>query len=222
VVGEPLARQRDFVAACLHAEGLLAQADAEPALVAGVSERLDACLHAELLPGLRLGALAPTQLRAEMSFHFALDGAAMSTLRRACARHGAEDLLPSHLPAAALVGQMTGKIDLVLQHAGRFHVLDYKSNFLGERLDDYAPARLDAAMDAHAYRFQALLYSVALQRYLRQRLPDYSAAVHLGDVLYLFVRAVGVAPGAGVWRQRFDPALLDAVDAVLGGAGAQA
>jgi len=97
-------------------------------------------------------------------------------------------------------------------------VLDYKSNFLGERLADYAPAALTAAMDAHAYRFQALLYSVALQRYLRQRLPGYDAGRHLGEAIYLFVRGVGLGPDAGVWRQRFSPALLDAVDAVFAAA----
>ena len=44
----------------------------------------------------------------------------------------------------------------------------------------------------------------------------YVRAQHLGDAIYLFVRACGLAPDAGVWRQRFDDALIDAVDAALG------
>ena len=73
-------------------------------------------------------------------------------------------------------------------------------------------------MDHSDYRFQALLYTVALQRYLRQRLPDYRREVHLGDAWYLFLRAVGtdaMHPDNGVWRHRFEGGLLDAVDAAL-------
>ena len=68
-----------------------------------------------------------------------------------------------------LRGLMTGKIDLVFEHAGRFHVLDYKGNWLGERLADYAGDALRAAMDHSHYRLQALLYTVAVHRLLRQR-----------------------------------------------------
>ena len=40
------------------------------------------------------------------------------------------------------------------------------------------------------YPLQALLYGVALHRYLRWRLPGYDPAEHLGGVLYLFVRGM--------------------------------
>ena len=40
------------------------------------------------------------------------------------------------------------------------------------------------------YPLQALLYSVALHRYLRWRIPGYSPEVHLGGVLYLFIRGM--------------------------------
>ncbi len=48
-----------------------------------------------------------------------------------------------------------------------------------------------------------------------------TGATALGEAIYLFVRAVGIAPDAapraGIWTQRFDDALIDAVDAVLAG-----
>src|SRR5690606_34196094 len=118
-----------------------------------------------------------------------------------------------------IAGLLTGKIDLVFRHAGRFHVLDYKGNHLGDRLSDYAPQALGERMDEHHYRFQALLYTVAVDRYLRQRLRgNYRREEHLGECFYLFVRAAGLAPGAGVWRHRFGDDLLDAVGEVLAGA----
>ena len=52
------------------------------------------------------------------------------------------------------------------------------------------PDRLPAAMAEHHYPLQALLYAVALHRYLRWRLPGYDPAVHLGGAAYLFVRGM--------------------------------
>ena len=46
--------------------------------------------------------------------------------------------------------------------------------------------------DAH-YGLQALLYTVALHRYLRWRLADYDPDRHLAGVLYLFLRGMGGA-----------------------------
>ena len=40
------------------------------------------------------------------------------------------------------------------------------------------------------YPLQALLYGVALHRYLRWRLPGYDPATHLGGVAYLFLRGM--------------------------------
>jgi exodeoxyribonuclease V beta subunit len=138
----------------------------------------------------------------------------MRQLRAACALHGEPDLVPHGSPQV-LRGLMNGKIDLVFQHEGRFHVLDYKSNFLGEHLSSYAPDALSVEMERHAYRFQALLYTVAVDRYLRQRMPGYRRRDHLGEAIYLFVRAVGLAPHSGIWTHRFDDALIEAVDAVF-------
>ena len=92
---------------------------------------------------------------------------------------------------------------------------------------DYRPAAMAAAMvDAH-YPLQALLYSVALHRYLRWRQPGYDPERHLGGVLYLFVRGMcgpledpnvdaGV-PGVFEWRPPASlvTALSDALDGRL-------
>jgi exodeoxyribonuclease V beta subunit len=74
-------------------------------------------------------------------------------------------------------------------------VVDYKTNRLtrpgaAPGPDDYAPDRLTQAMADHHYPLQALLYSVALHRYLRWRLSDYDPEVHLGGIAYLFVRGM--------------------------------
>jgi exodeoxyribonuclease V beta subunit len=99
-----------------------------------------------------------------------------------------------------LAGHLTGAIDLIFRVPGpdgtpRFVVADYKTNRLhpyGEaaRPADYAPDVLAHAMAGHHYPLQALLYSVALHRYLRWRLPGYEPSVHLGGIAYLFLRGM--------------------------------
>jgi exodeoxyribonuclease V beta subunit len=215
--GAPMAAQTDLVLAQLEAFGVDSEAPL-PELANTLAARMDAALAAELWPGLSLGAVPLAAQRAEMAFHFALDDARASALRAACVAHGEPDLVPP-MALERLRGLMTGKIDLVFEHAGRFHVLDYKGNWLGERAADYTGESLRAAMDHSHYRLQALLYSVAVHRLLKQRLPGYSPAVHLGQYVYLFVRGAGLAPGAGMFAERFDDALLLAVDAVFSARG---
>ena len=45
-------------------------------------------------------------------------------------------------------------------------------------------------MEHAHYGLQALLYTVALHRYLRWRLPGYDPDVNLAGVLYLFLRGM--------------------------------
>ena len=105
--------------------------------------------------------------------------------------HGYADRLADERLKRDLRGYLTGSIDAVLRLPGdRFAIADYKTNRLSgpdEPLTagHYRPAALDAEMqDAH-YGLQALLYTVALHRYLRWRLADYDADQHLAGVLYL-------------------------------------
>ncbi|WP_290886927.1 UvrD-helicase domain-containing protein [Arenimonas sp.] len=211
---QPLAAQASLLQRQLDEYGVRPGDVPLDALVPVLARRMDGALAAELLPGLGLGQVPPARQRAEMAFHFPLDAARLSRLRAACAAHGDPGLVPP-LAAERLRGLMTGKIDLVFEHAGRFHVLDYKGNWLGERVADYTGSALRAAMDHSHYRLQALLYTLALHRLLRQRLADYAPSRHLGEYVYLFVRAAGLGPGAGVFAARFPDALVEAVDAVL-------
>ena len=74
-------------------------------------------------------------------------------------------------------------------------MIDYKSNALpgaGEAPStaDYGYGPLVAAMSDGNYVLQALLYQVALHRYLQWRLPIYNPERHLGGAMYLFVRGM--------------------------------
>jgi exodeoxyribonuclease V beta subunit len=215
VVALPMFEQRDLLRQQLALYNILSRELSTEQVIERLSKRLQQVLDAPLDPqtGLSLAALQGADLRVEMEFNFALQGASMRRLQAICRQPDGSSLVPGS--QRSLAGLMTGKIDLCFRHDGRVHVLDYKGNYLGDCIEDYQGESLNRTMDASHYRFQALLYTVAVDRYLRQRIPDYRRALHLGDCWYLFIRAVGLAPDAGIWRHRFDDALLDAVDAEL-------
>lgn len=212
--GSEVRHQLPFVQWQLALAGVRLPEDAD-VVASNLGTRIDATLATDLGDGLRLRDLAPQGQRAEMAFHIALSVLQLDAFEAVCIRHGHAELMPSAVQRRELRGFLTGKIDLVLEHGGRVHLLDYKSNWLGDALEDYAGAALDAAMLAHGYPFQALLYVIAVDRYLRQRKADYRRERHLGDAIYLFVRAVGLAPGIGLWRHRFAPALIADLDALF-------
>ncbi len=214
-LAQPMAAQRDRVRAELQQAGLRVEPARRDDMIDAVIERVQSTLDTDLGDGLRLGALSAAMQRAEMGFQFRLEHLDLQRLQQLCDARGEPGLIPHGLGDTRLRGFLSGKIDLVFVHGGAVHVLDYKSNHLGNALADYCGAALDAAMDAHGYRWQALLYAIAVRRYLARRQRQVAAPLRLGDTLYLFLRAVGLAPGAGVWRHRFDDDFLAAVDALF-------
>jgi exodeoxyribonuclease V beta subunit len=182
-----------------------------------VGRMIDRARQADLGDGLRLIDIASDQRIVEFEFQFPVQQVSLARLRRLCLAHGQGGVIPASLDAATLNGMLTGFADLILAWDGRYHVLDYKTNWLGARLDDYRGDSLDAAMAEHHYPLQALIYTVALHRYLRQRMDGYTAERYLGESWYLFVRALGLAPGLGVWRQRWPAALIEALDDAFAG-----
>jgi exodeoxyribonuclease V beta subunit len=103
---------------------------------------------------------------------------------------------------ASLSGAMIGAIDLVFQHAGKFYLLDYKTNDLGHTAASYAPDSLAQAMHSHGYHLQHVLYQFALHRYLQMSYSGYRHAQHFGGAIYLFTRAAILDNDAdlGVYR----------------------
>ncbi|MGY1865845.1 UvrD-helicase domain-containing protein [Nocardia gipuzkoensis] len=198
------------------------------------------------LEGGCLADISPRDRLSELEFELPLAGgehvgATAATLRRIA------DLLRGHLPAdddlslyadqlAALEdiplrGYLTGSIDAVLRVDGgagpRFVVVDYKTNRLGTgdlTVAHYTRDRMAAEMLRSHYPLQALLYSVALHRYLRWRLPGYDPARHLGGVRYLFVRGM-IGPqtpaGCGVFDWYPPADLVVALSALLAGEAAR-
>src|SRR5699024_4784172 len=122
-------------------------------------------------------------------------------------------------------------IDLVFREGERFYVADYKTNWLGptdspNTTRTYDRHSVNAAMENSSYPLQALLYTVALHRYLRWRLPGYNPERHIGGVLYLYVRGMA-GPGtpvidghsSGIFYWKPPAGLIRELSDLLDGAG---
>ncbi len=125
-----------------------------------------------------------------------------------------ERLRSAGLSADPLLGFLTGSIDAAIRINDRVVVVDYKTNRLAPpgvelTLGHYTASAMAEAMMASHYPLQALLYSVALHRFLRWRWPHYDPECQLGGVGYLFVRGMagpdtpvvdGMPTGVFTWR----------------------
>ncbi|HEX2596002.1 MAG TPA: exodeoxyribonuclease V subunit beta [Luteimonas sp.] len=182
--------------------------------VAAVRPLVGHTLVTVLPEGVRLCDVPEASRRAEMEFHFALQPTAVERLLALLHAHGVLSARDGFGARRTLEGLMTGKIDLTYTHAGRWYVLDYKSN----RLPAYDADTLVAAMAHSGYDLQALIYTVALHRWLRFRLGDaYDYARDFGGVRYLFCRGLALGSGDGVHAWQPPPPLVHALDALFAG-----
>src|SRR5450830_382345 len=207
--GEAAEHEREW-AALLARQALALKLDETQAaaLAPWVQQLARAELH---WPGntqpLVLGALAPAQYWAEMAFSLPVRSLSAQSLDALISAQVLPGQPRPALQPRQLEGMLTGFMDLVLEHQGRYHVLDYKSN----RLPDYAPSTLAQAVLAHRYDVQYCLYLLALHRLLKWRLPGYSPQRHLGGALYLFARGID-QPGQGVFFERPPHELIESLD----------
>ena len=169
-----------------------------------------------IMPGFCLEKLHDRDRINELAFSYPLASVDMAALNRVLKRYGHAPL-PGH-DTQLLRGLLVGFVDLIFRHQGRYCIVDYKSNHLGNQIADYTPARLEEAMRAHRYDLQYLLYTLALHRYLQYRLPEYDYSTHIGPVCYLFLRGMDPqTPESGVFRTLPDPGLIQELDACIRG-----
>lgn len=161
--------------------------------------------------GFRLKDIAAADTIDEMEFHFPL-----TDQRELIQTIQAFGYLPRTESIALPVnGIMTGLIDLLVRSQDKYYLVDYKSNHLGNHLTDYTPPSLQQAVTHHQYDLQYLIYTVALHRFLRARLPAYQYHTHFGGVRYLFLRGMDGNTQNGVFSDNPAFELIDKLDHML-------
>ncbi|MFQ3190401.1 MAG: exodeoxyribonuclease V beta subunit [Paraglaciecola sp.] len=156
----------------------------------------------------------------EVEFYFPMNETSSSALSHALAEHREEK--PSNvllnLPnKEKLQGMMHGFIDLICQWQGKYYVVDYKSTYLGDNLNDYTQHSMSKDIRDKGYDLQYLIYTLALHRFLKQRIPDYEPETHLGGVYYLYLRGMTQGSETGVYANKVSATLIDKLDGIFSG-----
>ncbi|GAB2795550.1 exodeoxyribonuclease V subunit beta [Halomonas shantousis] len=172
-------------------------------------------LPAALGQGIHLGRLSAWKV--ELEFWLPATRAWSQQLDALVQRHEALPGVRPRLAPRCLEGMLKGYIDLVFEAGGRWYVLDWKSNHLGDVPEDYDEPAMLAAMVEHRYDLQYVIYLLALHRLLKSRLPDYDYDTHVGGVFYAFLRGMQETGGSGVLHRRPRRELIETLDAWLEG-----
>ena len=159
---------------------------------------LEKSLHPEVAD-LSLSALQRNDVVPEMEFYFRNGqlnaGELLSIIRSERAAYTEQYL-------EANSGFLKGFIDLTFCYEGRYYLLDYKSNYLGGSLADYEQQELQREIHEASYDLQYHIYTVALHRFLENKLPDYSYDTHFGGAFYLFLRGINEEGREGIFFDR--------------------
>lgn len=165
------------------------------------------------LPAPRLADIGTAQRLVEMEFMLPSAGLNANRLNQIIRQYDPLSMQAGELAFDSLKGMLKGFIDLVFEYQGRYYVVDYKSNHLGSQPELYRDEALANAMLEHRYDLQYQLYTLALHRLLKLRLPDYDYEQHVGGVFYLFLRGMKPElPGSGVFHCRPTVELIEQLD----------
>jgi exodeoxyribonuclease V beta subunit len=170
-------------------------------------------------PRLSLSRIERRDRLNELEFYFPLKPFSPAVLQGVLATHGGPEVPANfhehlkRLQFAPVRGYMRGFMDLVFRFNGRFYLVDWKSNLLGDRPEDYRVEALANVMAERFYVLQYHIYTVALDQYLRLRLPGYDYDRHFGGVFYIFLRGVDpdLGPEHGIFRDRPARQLVEAL-----------
>ncbi|WP_217512552.1 exodeoxyribonuclease V subunit beta [Vibrio metschnikovii] len=166
---------------------------------------------------LRLNQKNAQQRLVEMEFLLPVEVLSAPALNRIIQRYDPLSAKAGELGFYPVQGMLKGFIDLVFEHQGKYYLLDWKSNHLGDEIGAYHGERLKAAMVEHRYDLQYQLYALALHRFLRSRLADYDYQRHFGGVYYLFLRGIDGHSEHGIFSTKPSLELLTEMDALIDG-----
>jgi exodeoxyribonuclease V beta subunit len=130
-----------------------------------------------------LNQVEPSKKLPELDFYFSFDNHKKNELAR---------IIPDieFTTDPEIEGVMHGFIDLFFEHNGKFYIVDWKSNFLGNRLEDYQQNGLLTGMRGNNYHLQYYIYTIAMKRFLEKKLPTFDYEKDFGGAIYLFLRGV--------------------------------
>lgn len=171
------------------------------------------------MQGITLSGVSNHDRLVEMAFYLPIDGLLKAQELNAIVR--SNDTLSANAPPLDFLqvqGMLKGFIDLVFRWHGKYYLLDYKSNWLGDNREAYTQQAMAQVMIDHRYDLQYQLYTLALHRYLKHRLTKYNYDEYFGGVFYLFLRGMdGSSSDNGVFHTRPTHSCISQLDSLFHG-----
>ncbi|QER40725.1 AAA family ATPase [Acinetobacter suaedae] len=191
------------------------QENAEQQLYQWIALWLADVLQTPLNQGFQLQQLVVGQYLSECPFYLALSDRVLAMQRVQQLFEEYDIQMPEFIDAKS-ARYLNGSIDLVYFDGQRYHIADYKSNYLGENQADYQSTQIAESMSLSSYWLQAALYLVALHRYLSVKLQNYRIDQHLGGASYLYLRGMNGQADQGYFYWKPEDEFILRLDAILG------
>jgi exodeoxyribonuclease V beta subunit len=177
------------------------------------------------IPGLSLSEITCSKRLNELEFYFPVSRLSPGSFKNLFGNDynmptaGSDTMAWQYnrLSFAPLRGFMKGFIDMIFEFDDRFFLVDWKSNYLGNRIELYHQSKLTEAMQTGSYFLQYHIYCLALHNYLENRVPGYRYDKHFGGVFYIFLRGIDwqLGPDFGIFYDKPDPTLVDKLCSLL-------
>ena len=194
---------------------ILEQYQIAPEWYAALFQMIDATRLAELDAGVRLADLDRQQYLPEMGFVLRADDFNAAEIGKWLQNSSLPVTMKSALQGVTfrgISGFLNGFIDLTcVARNGHVYVIDYKSNHLGMQREAYQTRALDHAITEHRYYLQALIYAIAVERYLHSR-GFTATAIH---IRYLFLRGIAAESNQGIWHWDIAASELEKLTPIL-------
>lgn len=117
----------------------------------------------------------------------------------------------SNINSGMIKSFLTGLIDLVFEYQDKFYILDYKSNYLGDDIQNYSHSALANNIRVNGYNLQYYLYTAALDKYLDKQMNGYDYDLHFGGVFYIYWRGLREGQSSGIFFDRPDYKLIERI-----------
>ena len=176
-------------------------------MVETVGECVRNVLNAPMFEGKALKGVKNCDKSAEMEFFLKIKG---NVKKGQISRIIEENFHCEHFDEDSVMkGFMHGYIDLALKTGGKYYIVDWKSDFLGDSLEDYDSGKTAEEMRKRRYCLQYMIYTAAFDRYMTQADPAYSYSENFGGIRYVFLRGVMAGNAcSGIFYDRPEESLL--------------
>lgn len=179
-----------------------------------IKEMFDHVLKANLKDSLSLEQIKNGQRINEMEFFFPVGNTNSTAIAEVMKKYGNPTISDfastmKSLGFSQKGGYLKGFIDMIFCDNEKFYIVDWKTNYLGNSFEHYEISILNKEMKRSGYVLQYLLYTLALDLYLKQRVKDYTYDKHFGGVFYLFMRGIKQGSDTGIYFDRPDSDMVE-------------